>query len=243
MKLIEKFTGLNLLSETQVDSSGCNFTSVLGLIDKWLYYAHGNLVVPDNFDYIILVWLQMHKTDFNAIYTALDLADYNPIDNYNMTETAEDNTTSAGTTTYNTTDTTTDNTVTTKDSSTNYGHIINDTDNTDNTESSAVIDTDTLKTDSKSVTTDTSTTTNSGTDSTNDTIDSERDSTIKKTGTDSTDNTSKSTHTLTRKGNIGVTTSQQMIESELQLRLNNFVKHVAEVFVNELTLGVYSYDY
>lgn len=45
---------------------------------------------------------------------------------------------------------------------------------------------------------------------------------------------------LTRKGNIGVTTSQQMLESEINLRDKyNFINYFCNIFVRECTIGVY----
>lgn len=45
---------------------------------------------------------------------------------------------------------------------------------------------------------------------------------------------------LTRKGNIGVTTSQQMLESEIALRIRyNFINIFCDMFVKEMTLGIY----
>lgn len=45
---------------------------------------------------------------------------------------------------------------------------------------------------------------------------------------------------LTRKGNIGVTTSQQMLESEITLRDKyNFINYFCNIFVRECTIGVY----
>ena len=44
-------------------------------------------------------------------------------------------------------------------------------------------------------------------------------------------------HTLTRSGNIGVTTSQQMLESEIKLRLtNSFLRYVVDGFMSEYTV-------
>lgn len=40
-------------------------------------------------------------------------------------------------------------------------------------------------------------------------------------------------------GNIGVTTSQQMIESELKLRYNNLYNMCADIFIKELLIAVY----
>lgn len=45
---------------------------------------------------------------------------------------------------------------------------------------------------------------------------------------------------LTRKGNIGVTTSQQMLESEIELRVRyNFLNIFCDMFVKNNTMGVY----
>jgi len=66
------------------------------------------------------------------------------------------------------------------------------------------------------------------------------ETTIKETGTDTTVEKQRGTFedkkeyntTLTRSGNIGVTTSQQMAESELKLREHQFVKDVIAEFFN-----------
>ena len=44
---------------------------------------------------------------------------------------------------------------------------------------------------------------------------------------------------LTRKGNIGVTTSQQMMESEIELRQYNFIEQMFEDIDSLLTLSIY----
>lgn len=48
-----------------------------------------------------------------------------------------------------------------------------------------------------------------------------------------------STHTGQIHGNIGVTTSQQMIESELQLRKQSFIDYCTGLFANDLLILVY----
>lgn len=70
--------------------------------------------------------------------------------------------------------------------------------------------------------------TNNTTDTTN------RTETVSGETTDSgTDNLQ---HTLTRSGNIGVTTSQQMLTSEVYLRArNNLVHYIVELFVSQYT--------
>ena len=64
------------------------------------------------------------------------------------------------------------------------------------------------------------------------------------TGTQSTSDTHSDTetrnYTLTRSGNIGVTTSQQMLEAEMRLRLNwNFYEVVACMFEREFCVIVW----
>lgn len=62
---------------------------------------------------------------------------------------------------------------------------------------------------------------------------------LEKNTTDSENTTGDSTRTLNRHGNIGVTTSQQMIESEIELRKHNFFEIVFKDIDNYLTLAVY----
>lgn len=58
-------------------------------------------------------------------------------------------------------------------------------------------------------------------------------------GKDSTIDAGKSSHTGHTHGNIGVTTSQQMLEAELDLQEWNLYEHIADIFVRELCIPVY----
>ena len=98
--------------------------------------------------------------------------------------------------------------------------------------------------DTTDTTTDTGTQTNaltgttSGTSSdtqTNDTTDTTNRSESAQTNT--TDSgTDKTNHSLTRSGNIGVTTSQQMLTSEVYLRArNNLLYYIVELFISQYT--------
>ena len=135
---------------------------------------------------------------YNNEYTtkvSLLLTDYNPIENYNSSETestSSENTTSSGN--ENTTTTTTNSTTE------NSG---------DTTNKVSPYDSENFNNDNN--TTTTNTTTGNATDTT----------TINDKGNISSNGTL--TRTLTRKGNIGVTTTQQMIESEYELRAKNLV--------------------
>lgn len=54
------------------------------------------------------------------------------------------------------------------------------------------------------------------------------------------DNGSKTnTHTARLHGNIGVTTSQQMLDAELKLQYWNLYDHIADLFIGEMTSRVY----
>ena len=69
-------------------------------------------------------------------------------------------------------------------------------------------------------------------------IDESGTDTTTHTGTDTT--THKGKETLTRSGNIGVTTSQQMLESEIKLRaLNNMIKIIFDDIDKVLTNPIY----
>lgn len=58
-------------------------------------------------------------------------------------------------------------------------------------------------------------------------------------GKDSTTDNGQSIHTGHTHGNIGVTTSQQMLEAELKLQEWNLYEHIADIFVRELCIPVY----
>lgn len=57
------------------------------------------------------------------------------------------------------------------------------------------------------------------------------------------DNESTDDHELTRRGNIGVTTSQQMLEAELNIRRYNFFENVYRDIDKILALPIYDADY
>ena len=137
---------------------------------------------------------EIYNNEYTTKVTLL-LTDYNPIENYNSSETettTSENTTSSGneSTTTTTTNSTTEN-------------------SGDTTNKVSPYDSENFNNDNN--TTTTNTTTGNATDTT----------TINDSGNMSSNGTSS--RTLTRKGNIGVTTTQQMIESEYELRAKNLV--------------------
>lgn len=145
-------------------------------------------------------------------------AEYNPIDNYNMSETSDDIRTPDLVATLNGTATASgsvknNQTRTTSDNPDGYTETsINSVNPYDNTG---------MRDESQNITTQT------GTRETIESYSGEADTTDS-TSTSETTTTQKGTetlsHTLSRKGNIGVTTSQQMLESEITLaqKLNIF---------------------
>lgn len=199
-----------------------------------------------------------HYLEYRYKYDTLIASEnltYNPLENYRMTEKGGNTRTpdlttnmtrgTTDTTTRGTTDTRTPNL--TKGSSGEYKPrvVYTESDSNTNTESVSAFDVETFannkknvisgsKTTTPSLTQDgkgdstTTTETETGTDTTTHT----GADTTAHTGTDSTTETGSetTTHNLTRYGNIGVTTSQQMIESERQVAdfsaLSEFMKGV-----------------
>lgn len=83
--------------------------------------------------------------------------------------------------------------------------------------------------------------TNNTTDTTsgNNTTNISEENTNNVTGTTDSTANSDTTRTLTRSGNIGVTTTQQMLQSTIDLWQWNFFENVMKDIDNELTLGIY----
>lgn len=85
----------------------------------------------------------------------------------------------------------------------------------------------------------TDTTTHGGSVESKDDFTTTRDLANSKTGKENSTSSGSDSldHKLTRSGNIGVTTSQQMLESEIKLRLtNNFLRYVVDGFMSEYTI-------
>ena len=215
----------------------------LDINNAWLqfYYDYEYAVTRYDEDQIELLWDVIYQTNqlkYQKLI-AVATADYEPIENYNMIETASDvrtpnltnemtlNTTASmtdtrsATTTGNSTNTsqinqTRTNTDTPNNYTTTSTHKVNPYDNPGfvNAEEDVSVQTGTRSsTEYYSGNPDTSTTIGNST-----TTNSGGTSTTNTgTNTNKETGTEKNDHTLTRRGNIGVTTSQQMLESELIL--------------------------
>ena len=216
----------------------------------------GEILTTENIDIICNILVSLYGENWNREYAVLSF-DYNPIENYSMTEnmtnditeiehghiltrvldTTDERTpnvteertdnlthgkTGTETTTPNLTSTT-DNGITGFNSETDVRTGETQTTNTGTNE----VEYNTSNTDSGTVTT-----TTTGTDTTT------------QSGNVTDTNSGKDTHThnyeLTRSGNIGVTTSQQMVESEITLWRWNFFNDVVFPDIDRvLTLMIY----
>ena len=165
---------------------------------------------------------QMFNTAWSYQYKALT-ADYNPINNYDSVENSTDTHEYTGTQTVdhevtkNNTDTP-DITRTSNGSNDSAGSLYG-------FNSTSAVPSDEANGTSQSTDKETGTVTSNGTEN----------------GTNTrTDNLKETiTHELTRSGNIGVTTSQQMIESELELRKKQFYNIMIHDIINFLCLPIY----
>lgn len=173
-------------------------------------YLDNNTVSDDNKIIIAQAIYTIYIKNWNALYKTLSL-EYNPIENYSMTETENVQDTHKGTleSNGNNTNTYTETTLV-SDTSNNQLWGFNSTDSVNSDKQTG--------------------------DTTRD-VESTMDSTHKNTDRETKDITSD--RTLKRSGNIGVTTSQQMIESERQLWLWNFFESVFSDIDKILVLKIY----
>lgn len=181
------------------------------------------ILYPD-FTYMknrITIWSNKYQNNWKKLYDTTVL-EYNPIENYNRvedwTDTDDETTTSDRDNTRNT-----NNTV--KSTSTN--EIMNSVNVTDqNTAFNAgLADHAKQITDGDTTENGTITNTETGKDTENESVNGER--------------TGKHTRTGRAHGNIGVTTSQQMIQSERDLVVFNLYDVITESFIENFCLMVY----
>lgn len=163
------------------------------------------------------------QNKFKHLYDAM-FSEYNPIENYSATENYTD--------TRQLKDNTTDNiSKISKDSS------VTDTDNDSNSTVNVELKKSGFNT-AEPVTDTIQNTTENNTGSSAETV--ERSGEETHTGQSDKTVTETITHTFQRSGNIGVTTSQQMIESEIKLRENmSFFEILIKEYVDFTTLSIY----
>lgn len=183
------------------------FVNKFGERDFYKYYDNENPTSNANMvkqagDYISL-YGKSHKYEYDKLVDTLSL-EYNPIENYFMTEKG--------------TDTRTPNiTQTNKGTNTNTAGV----DTAITTGKTTFDKSDSFINDTK--------TTNTGTNTDTQDI----DTTVTTVGNEKTE------HELTRSGNIGVTTSQHMIESERQLARFSVVDLFVKTVADFILIGVY----
>ena len=176
------------------------------LIDKMLADSDTEKLTAEQMQILAnIIWFSNH-TNWQREWDTMD-AEYDPIENYNMVETMTDDTTE---TEYGKKDTRTDNLQHKKTGT--ETETPNITENVDNAARGFNSGSDVPTTSSDTHTTGTNTTTYNTTDSDTGT------ETSQLSGSD----TSTRNYVLTRTGNIGVTTSQQMIQSERDLWIWNY---------------------
>lgn len=183
------------------------FADKFGERDFYKYYDSENATDNTNMvkkasDYIAL-YGKSHKYEYDKLVDTLSL-EYNPIENYSMTEKG--------------TDTRAPNiTQTNKGVNTNTVGV----DTSITTGKTTFDKSDSFINDTK--------TTNTGTNTDTQDI----NTTVTTTGNE------KTVHEFTRSGNIGVTTSQQMIESERQLAMFSVVDLFVKAIADIILIGVY----
>lgn len=183
------------------------FVDKFGERDFYKYYDTENNISNTNMvkqasDYIAL-YGKSHKYEYDKLVDTLSL-EYNPIENYSMTEKG--------------TDTRTPNiTQTNKGVNTNTVGV----DTSITTGRTTFDKSDSFINDTKT----TNTGTNTDTQDINTTV--------------TTAGNEKTVHEFTRSGNIGVTTSQQMIESERQLAMFSVVDLFIKAIADIILIGVY----
>lgn len=151
----------------------------------------------------ILLYGKSHKYEYDKLVDTLSL-EYNPIENYSMTEKGTD-------------------TRTPNITQANKGKNVNTIgiDNSITTGKTTFDKSDSFINDTK--------TTNAGTNTNTEDINT----------TVTTSGNEKTVHEFTRSGNIGVTTSQQMIESERQLAMFSVVDLFVKAIADIILIGVY----
>ena len=198
LKLFTIFTSAEMFSY---------FVNKFGERDFYKYYDNENMTNNTNMikqasDYISL-YCKSHKYEYDKLVDTLSL-EYNPIENYSMTEKG--------------TDTRTPNiTQTNKGVNTNTVGV----DTSITTGKTTFDKSDSFINDTKT----TNTGTNTDTQDINTTV--------------TTAGNEKTVHEFTRSGNIGVTTSQQMIESERQLAMFSVVDLFVKAIADIILIGVY----
>ena len=206
------------------DNNG-NVILSANLLLSYLYHTYGNYKTNAPMSQLWFMYDVIHHADFLKAYAAWT-ADYNPLDNYNGSETNV----------YLTNDGDETETITHgKTTTVTANNITNQTDVT-------TFDSNIYKPEGQNKQTGSSTDSESGTTTTR------RDRTSKSLTVGDTTYTADNVHAekKERHGNLGLTSSQQMITSEVNMRLNPLITMYIDAFVSEYAyciLGEWGTDY
>lgn len=220
---IDEYTSPPPVSDI-LDSNG-NVILTANLLLSYLYHTYGNYKTNAPMSQLWFMYDAIHRADFLKAYAAWT-SEYNPLDNYNGSETnvyLTNDGEETETITHGKTTTTTANGITNETAVTTF-------------------DSAAYKPEGKNEQSGSSTDAESGTTTTR------RDRTGKALTVDDTTYTADNVHAELKKrsGNLGVTTSQQMITSEVDMRLNPLVIMYIDTFISEYAyciLGEWGCDY
>lgn len=245
-------TDSTLLDIEYLGRSGNKITAPL--LDNIIKTNQDTKLTADQVTLLAKIIHAKFNNNWNKLY-ATTTVEYNPVNNYDMveTETTTDSSTSDTTATSTTNNTSTTDIIdhivdsgTQESTDTSSKNNTTKTSGSDNTSkfgfnTASAVPTDSTNAQTTQESTDTSTDTNKQSNS------SQSDTTTNNTSSADTKNTStdnnKTNHDiqrkLTRSGNIGVTTTQQMLESERQLNMWIFFEHVYQDIDSVLTISTY----
>ena len=229
--------------------SVCDFMDTLYWDRIFLSKYENTQDAESNFEKVFKSFMKRHEVDFSLMYQALYDYKYSPIENYNRIEESDivkggkdTNTTqeeSANSITYGAIDTREDNLAATAHSDATDRNAGTDSIskavsgfNQPNTMNDS--ERETTAYGKETSTTGTTTTTNTGTQkNTKSGTDSNNSESVKNSEMSygGTEKTTSNIH-----GNIGVTTNQQMIESEIEMRKSNLLENIIEQFINFTTV-------
>lgn len=225
MILLKKMTNYNFLNDFYLKAD-LSYRDYLKDVDAFLISNYSNILIDiDKYNLYISFFINAHDEEFKRVTTAIN-SKYDPITNYKMQET-ENITKNHGKT---------EKTIAPQGEKIIERKIMGSQEIITENEQAVIENGNLKKTDKQTVTTNP--------------LNNYGDITTEKfqnnyNQTETTENLKPETESrgLTRSGNIGVTTSQQMIESTFELeKKNKIVTYIADVFIEELTSGMYYYE-
>ena len=183
-------------------------------------------------------WGKKYYWTLDKWIKALSL-EYNPLENYDRMENWTD--ASAGShrddTTRGSTENRTDTSV--RDTDGSFANTNTNTAETTTVNSVSAYNSDTFENNDKSVTNNGATANASGSNSEDETIRDTGNTTISATDSNVGNDRQDSEHSGRIHGNIGVTTSQQMLQSELDIARFNLIDQITDLFLDDFCIRVY----